>query len=640
MAWFSLVPAFAAALVLLLLPGLVVGRLIGLRGLWLVAVAPAVSLTLFVFASLLLPLVALRWTPLMALSAVAVLGALVVLLFRLILRTRFVQPPGLPPEQERTMRLFTLVAWAIAALILTVLFALGIGSPTAFSQTYDNVFHLNLVVAISQTGDASPLVAGWVGAPQATTAFYPNVWHALVALVQDLSGAGLFLSVNATNFAILAVVCPTGLLLLVRLLVGRTPAALIGTGALAGALPAFPMNLLHFGVLYPSFLGFALVPAVFAVLLQLLGLGKEPAVGSKLALGVLFLGVLPAITLAHPSAMMVVLAFSLPAIAVLCFVGWRDRSRRQRVIRLLCFIGYALFGLAMLVVVRAGSFWVAEHGVAEGLWQTLSLSLLGQGIPIVLAALMLTGVWASLRGRTPEDLVLVGVWAVGAVLYFIAVSVDFGPIRSLLVGVWYSDPPRLAAIYAIAVVPMAVRGFVWLASLRGTAAYSRWLPAALSACLIAVYLMAGWPALLVKMQKSYDVAADSRLLSTDEVALLERLPELVPEDAVIAGNPWTGSALAFAFAGREVLIPYIGAGLTPDEQRVVDELSWAEDDPAFCEALDASGVRYVLDFGSREVHGGRHVFAGLERLGSSDAAELVAAEGDAKLYRVTACGLG
>src|SRR5690625_6205327 len=43
------------------------------------------------------------------------------------------------------------------------------------------------------------------------------------------------------------------------------------------------------------------------------------------------------------------------------------------------------------------------------------------------------------------------------------------------------------------------------------------------------------------------------LLSDDERELLEQLPEVVPEDAIIATNAWNGSSLAYAISDREVL---------------------------------------------------------------------------------------
>src|SRR5690606_36663024 len=108
-----------------------------------------------------------------------------------------------------------------------------------------------------------------------------------------------------------------------------------------------------------------------------------------------------------------------------------------------------------------------------------------------------------------------------------------------------------------------------------------------------------------------------------EELVLEQLPDLVPENAVIAGNPWTGTALAYALSGREVLMPHVQTKLNADGVLVMSELRWADSRPEVCEAIRAEGVTYVLDFGDLEVHNGEHEFPGIEDLSGSGAVELV-----------------
>ena len=61
----------------------------------------------------------------------------------------------------------------------------------------------------------------------------------------------------------------------------------------------------------------------------------------------------------------------------------------------------------------------------------------------------------------------------------------------------------------------------------------------------------------------------------------------VPEDAVIAGNPYTGTGLAYAFANRRVLMPHMLMYLTKDGHVVNEGLdeadaagSWIEERPS------------------------------------------------------------
>ena len=136
---------------------------------------------------------------------------------------------------------------------------------------------------------------------------------------------------------------------------------------------------------------------------------------------------------------------------------------------------------------------------------------------------------------------------------------------------------------------------------------------------------------------AYRYTETSPLISTDERALLERLPEEVPDDALIIGSPWTGAGMAYAFADREVVMPHILMGMSSDEQEIMDELSRTGSEAEVCDAVERSGVDYVLNFGSQEIHGGEHRYRGLERLGRSDLVTEIDAEGDAVLYQITGC---
>ena len=138
-------------------------------------------------------------------------------------------------------------------------------------------------------------------------------------------------------------------------------------------------------------------------------------------------------------------------------------------------------------------------------------------------------------------------------------------------------------------------------------------------------------------RKNYLETDHSLLISTDEQKIIDRLDEIVPADAAIAVNPWTGGALAYAIAHRETTAKHILTANTADVETLNRDLRNADSDPAVCAALKATGVRYVLDFGPNEVHFGEHPFPGLENLNNSLAVRLVLAEGGARLYEVTAC---
>jgi hypothetical protein len=121
------------------------------------------------------------------------------------------------------------------------------------------------------------------------------------------------------------------------------------------------------------------------------------------------------------------------------------------------------------------------------------------------------------------------------------------------------------------------------------------------------------------------------------MALINELDQFVPADATIAVNPWTGGAMAFAIADRNTTSKHTLTTYTPSTLLLNDKLRDASTDPNVCRAAREAGVGYVLDFGTREVHGGNHGFQGLQITDSVPGFKLLARVGEAKLFQLTAC---
>ena len=136
----------------------------------------------------------------------------------------------------------------------------------------------------------------------------------------------------------------------------------------------------------------------------------------------------------------------------------------------------------------------------------------------------------------------------------------------------------------------------------------------------------------------YRMTNDSPLISSDEMALLKRLPDEIPQDATLVGNPWNGSALAYAFAGRKLIQLHMTGELPAGSDQLFRRLNMADSDPTLCPIIERLHIGYVLDFGHKEVHGGDHGFRGLDNLEAAGVAKLVVLEGQARIYKLTACG--
>ncbi|MGK0721171.1 DUF6541 family protein [Leucobacter sp. W1478] len=636
MTWLTALPAIAVGLVLILLPGAALGWSLRLKGLSLWATAPALSTSLIATSAVILGLIGIRWNPASALAAVTLL----VLTAHFLLRsraTRMAPDPDRSPSDSHTV----VIAWLLAALPLAVVFMLGVGTPEAFTQRYDNIFHLNLLRHIVETGEASPLTAGRLQSPDADFSFYPSAWHAFATLIGQLSGVSIPVSAHIFNLTVLTVTWPLGALLLTRQLMPESRLALYSAGAVAGAMSAFPLAFMHYGVLYAYGFGLALVPTVLALTLRLLGIGSDANWRQRQLAGIVLVCALPGAAVAHPSAFMGALALSIPLVWLGCLRGWQQLEQPAQWRRVWILASFTLAAYLLCTYLRPGFSWNSNQPLGDSVYSAVTLGFL-MGSPIILSLLTLVGAFRGASSRTQAGWAIFTMWATAALLYVLGAALSMEPWREIFVGIWYGDLPRLAAILCVTVVPAASYGFTWLFSFLKTKKYAQGGLVALpvSILLLALHSAAGWNHLIPTLRAAHSFAPDAPIVSTDEHRLLMRLPDLVPSDAVIAGSPWTGTAQAYSLAGRRVVLPHPGGTQSPEQLLVLAHLRDADTRPDVCEAAVHENIQFVLDFGTHEPYDGNHRYPGIEQLDESNAVELIAQEGDARLFRVTACDFG
>jgi hypothetical protein len=220
-------------------------------------------------------------------------------------------------------------------------------------------------------------------------------------------------------------------------------------------------------------------------------------------------------------------------------------------------------------------------------------------------------------------------------------------------GTWYSDVFRLVALGPTVLVPLATIGVLFIAELVGrwtTRADTPARPAIMArrAAIVSLIVVAIGgaaaqigPSLTTLTRATvsvYSLTDHSPLLSIDEHTLLERVADEVPKNAVVAGDPWTGTSLVWTIADRRALVPNIKGSTTPSVALIMSELKSATPGSPVCAAVKANGVGYVLDFGTHGVFGPTLDNSGVHFMAASSAVKLVDSEGDAALYRITACG--
>lgn len=651
--WVEITPVLGVALALLFVPGGIVALLLRQRGLRLLALAPALSVSLIVVAALGAPFVGLRWglLPVGILSLVAASAAWA--------WSRWAGKPA--PAQRWHARLragagidpVVVVAILLPALVLGWTLARNIGDPEGFAQAYDNFFHLNGVQFVVDTGNASPLWLGNMTSP-GELAFYPSGWHALCSLVAEISGATPVVATNAMIMAVGAVIWPLCAVHLVRTMLGRSRTVTMAAGALATGFPAFPYLPLHYGPLYPLFLGLALVPLALSIVWDTLCAAHGRQAQFRLQDRILLLVlVLPGVAVAHPGALLGLIMLASPVLlAVLGSRFFAAQTGLQRMLIVALALAFLLADAALLYFVRPPAdqiYWPVIESIPGAIGEVVTAAVYHYPVSWVVALAVAGGAYSVIRGRDLNRWAVLGVALAGSVLYVVVAASTWEPLRQWLTGPWYNNAPRLASLWAIAALPLAslgvsvaVRALLRARWLSGLSRVVYRVPI-VAVTLLGVLIAAGAQGAAVaqasaEMSTSYRGSTETQILSSDERRLIERLPDLVPEDAVLAGDPWTGSSFAYALSGRRVLMPHLLMTVTDDMLVLNSLLSTDGDAPEVCAAVQRTGVRYVLDFsadGDFTENDGR--FEGLEGLDQSPFVDLVAREGEAKLYRITSC---
>ncbi|TCK27398.1 DUF6541 family protein [Pseudonocardia endophytica] len=667
MTWAAAVPAALVAAAWCVLPGALVARACGWRGIACWGSAPLVSIALIATTAVVAGRIGVGWGAWPAVAA-AVLCAVVALAVRTGLRrVRRTSPSTDRPRWSFRLRGGPdgdLAGAALAAgMVVTVAICwltavLGFGRIDAISATYDAVHHYSAVARIMATGDASSLTLGELTSPGHPVA-YPAAWHDVVALVGLTSGASIPVASNVVALVVAAVVWPLSCVLLVRQTAGRRAGAFLVAPVLATAFTAMPWMVMTWGVLWPNLLGVALLPAGLAAVVGVLGLARDSALGrgSALLLGAIAVA---GLGLAQPNALVGLLVLGLSPLVVAAVLTAVRRARTRRwvtavaapvgALAVVLGVVWLLAWSPFLAAVRSFD-WPATMGRLEAVRGVL-LNGMNQR-PDLWAVSVLVVIGAVFALRSPRTAWLVPAHATSAFLYVLAASRE-DALTAALTGAWYNDSYRLAAMVPVTGVALASLGVVETVRLLLRAANAlpgvdlpperRRLLALPAVAVAAVALVlasdgfrVGVHAIAVAGTYQRD---ESTMLSPGQREFLDEVGREVPVDDVVAENPWTGNALLYPLTGRQVTFPHLSGSWTPDQEVVRQRLRDAATDPTVCPAVRAAGVTYAIDapvtFWPWDERSG--TYPGLTGLDRAPGFEPVVSGGGSTLYRITACG--
>ncbi len=645
--WLGAVPALLWAVALSVGPGAPIALALRVRGYLLLPVAIAASFAATGVASILASLARLDWSPGHPFVVGLLIGGLL-----LIGWGRF-RPPSRWSARHR-LREWTvpLIALAVAATMALFLARQGLINPDTMAQNYDNVFHLNAVRYILDTGSASPFDMQ-MASSEAT--FYPTLWHGTVANIVALSGSTIPIATNALILVSNAVVWPAGAIALSRVLFGAGASMTLSAGICSSAFTAFPFLLAPWTALYPNLLAIALLPTALAGAVAALGLGREhvaPAAGFRGSL--VALGAMGAASLAQPNTFFAFGLMLLPAAVVALVRLWRRGiGLTHRILASAALLaGTAGFVFAWSRIRTGDNFTEYDRGGVEGALIDALTNAPHLGVNAwTITILVALGIWSSLRQGINRWWLFA--YASVVVLYTSAAGLPDSPLRDLITQIWYNDAYRLAGFLPVGALPFAALGLASVFRLLQYSVLLRRRDLSRRRLRTSVVAVTGVAALLTlagtqgtqmhlaidEARWIHDVHNGTPAVDDDEEALFEELDELVPEDAVIAGSPANGASLAYALSNREVLFPHFEGNSDPSAWVLARHLK--DGGAEVCAAADHLGVEYVLDFGSQFLPAPEYrlvKYPGLTDVSSSPILTEIAAVGEARLFEITGCG--
>lgn len=638
----ALVVLYAA---IVMIPGLAMGLVGGLRGWAAVAAAPLLG---YGVCAVVGPL-GVPWHPwsfgVGAVVLGAVSGGLWLLQARLGRRRGPADDPA-PRAARDVVGELTVAAGVLSgAAIGFAVVLLGFDRLDAVHQDWDATFHANAIRFIADTGDADPVALRALNNYEAPSFFYPNSYHALAAVVGDLSGTGIPNLMNA-QMLLLAGMAGLGLAALLRHWGVRVAVAATAPVLLA-CIMSFAPDVLFRGPLLPFAAGIALVPA-FLVLVD--------TVLRRRNLGVALLTAIAAVGLLglHPSAALTAALFAVPM-----FVArWARHPRGIPVdltVLVVLAVGIAGLGLPFVTGALDASAdagmqdWPAVQNPGQAVGDLLLFNHARPGPQFWLAALLLAGL------LVPGRLRAVWWWLVGGIVFVggfvLAAAYDLNWSETVT-GPWWNDSWRFAAIAAMALAVLTAAGAVQVgeqALLWARRRRHRDGPGGRVAVGVAVAVVLGVFGLLsngfyvpANADRVATAYRDGPTVSQTEQTAMAELARLVGPGQRVMNDPRDGSPWMYALDGVHPMFGHIIApgavnSAGPDQQELIRRFNCLDRDPQIRRLVDKYRITYVY-VGVGFVRGDFTRLAGLVGLDSVGGLQRVWNGRGGIIYRVEPVG--
>ncbi|USQ81840.1 hypothetical protein NF556_09395 [Ornithinimicrobium faecis] len=655
MSWWGVLPGIVLMAGLWLAPGYLFLRALGVRGLLALGAGGGVTSGLAGVLAIGFDKVGVTWS--LVTFLIGCLAAILIALGvgRLLRTTR--DPAGEVVAGTRRLarseRGWLAVTGLVGGGVLSLAMMTGMQRADMPLQVWDAVYHLNALWFIQDTGNASSL--GSLAPMYADTAspYYPTVWHSIVAIAPGFENVTQ--AANASSIVLGTAVWMASLVALSRVVWPARALPVVLTPIVAATFVTFPAVSVSMLGVWPFAVSVAALPGALALMIAALRGNQTWQIHLAHALG--FAAAAAGVVLAHGSGLFSLALLAAPLLGVLLFRQGRRYWRRGHQVPV------AIAGVLLVTVVVLGTIVLLnfqpvqaildyQRGGQESYWPGIGSLLIDhpliyvydiKSVNLVITAMAIVGICLTISRKHARWLVVALLAA--AVLTLLAAGPPENPIRALA-GFWYTQASRINQLFVIPMIVLAAGGLAWIC--RALADRLR-LPITGTTAVVLVGVALAtfglrWPTQVEVMSSVYSnwpIAWGTMIDSEDELAMIDRADEVLPDDAVVLGEPVNGSSYLLARSDVSVVYPQLTTiSGSPERELLAQEFNKWYLSPEVCQAVTDLGVTHVYADDLTFEEGGKweETTPGLRIIDTSRPGfELVDEGGQASLWRFTGC---
>ena len=671
----------AVSYCLLIIPGLLLQAGFSNNYARNVAFSPHLSIAVFCGLAIVLSLVGIPTNAavLVVLSAILCLSVFIISTF---LRRRRapekLSPLTRPSSREVLICGLFILTGIIASGIIYYMSIYNIDAPV---QSYDNLYHYNVVKGLTTSTDWSTLhvtvYSSGISPTSSGATFYPIGWHTIAAILSSIFDISPTVSAHVVNFSFMSIVFSSGSYYFLKAVFDNKVNILYVSALTFCFNAAFPWLLYCVWPLFPNASSLCLVPAVlggFVTCMKMLVHARKAEKSSLTDWALVILGAV-ALAFTQPNAVFSCAAILAPYCVYSSYLlasGAQGKHRAQNCHPILISVACAA-GIAAIWIVLV--FSPPLRGVVDYYWPPITsiwqacvdFALAAypiQAVQLVPAALVLIGLFYSLLH--PKFAWLSASVFFNGLIYVVSASFGDNLVKHILSGFWYTDPYRTAGNLAIISMPLMCLGAACTIKAIYSRAKSVSGKGSALACSTLFLIIIGvlnytsffevrgvfavhtpYEGITASCNSLTDLSSeDNVVLTQDKVDFLDKVSASVDDSALIANCPFDGSAFSFALDGLNVYSRRYEGFESNSETNLSAEIRGSLDllecSPDFSAAMREAGFKYVLildrDFERMKLFNElfhEEDWEGFYSVNDSTLGfEVVLSEGDMRLYEI------